>query len=243
MLTLEPPRSLRLNRFFRAWLLKRCLQNKRNRACILERCTHDILFYINTFVWQYNPNAIGEASQEIGPFLTWDFQDVAVKMILDCIRDRKDLLILKSREMGASWLCLLVMDWFLLFLKYKKFLMISRNAEAVDRPNDSDCLFWKLDFVHDHLPTWLVETQCGGPLDRKKFNYWNDKKKSAVTGQASTGSAGVGGRATGMFIDEFPRVKEDYDVLHSTANTTGCRIFNGTFQGATGAFYEAFSAC
>ncbi len=41
-----------------------------------------------------------------------------------------------------------------------------------------------------------------------------------------------------MFIDEFPRIKEDYDVLHSTSDTTRCRIFNGTHRGTDTAFNE-----
>src|SRR5581483_8104985 len=103
-------------------------------------------------VWEYNPNAIpGGVSEEVGPFITWEFQEDAIRTILDCIERRNDLVIEKSREMGISWLCLLVMDWMFLFHRWKDCLVISRNADAVDKPFEMKALFPKLDFVHQHL--------------------------------------------------------------------------------------------
>lgn len=225
------PKDHAENAKFRAWFFREGNTHK-GIADLRTACSQDIFFWINTFVYQYNPNTIGPGSLEIGPFITWDFQEEAVRAILYCIEERKDLVIEKSREMGASWLCLLIMDWFLLFHPWKKFLVISRNEEAVDRPGDPDCLFWKLDFVHDRLPKWMTEG-----LTRRKHNFEN-KNGSTITGQASTGKAGVGGRAFCMFLDEFSQVREDYEVLHRTSDTTGCRIFNGTHLGLDTAFYE-----
>jgi hypothetical protein len=227
------PRQRVRNLRFRRFVLLKCQGNVTNQRAFFEACKSDPLFFINAFVWQFNPNTIGTASPELGPFLTWDFQEEAVAVILACIRDRKDLIIEKSREMGASWLCLLIIVWFLLFHPWKKFLLISRNEEAVDRSGDPDCLFWKVDFILDHLPDWLRRG-----VVRRRMGYVNTLNHSSVTGQASTGKAGVGGRATAMFIDEFSQIKDDYDVLHRTSDTTGCRIFNGTHLGLDTAFYE-----
>lgn len=200
----------------------------------MERCTHDLLYFVNTYVWQYNPNSIGTGSPELGAFITWPFQDEAFKVILACVEDRHDLCIEKSREMGASWMCLILFDWLFLFHPWKKFLAISRSAEAVDKPGDPDSLFWKLDFIHDHLPDWMVKDR----IVRRKMAYSSPITKSTITGQASTGKAGVGGRCTAMFIDEFSRIDEDYEVLHQTSDTTGCRIFNFTHFGIDKAAFE-----
>jgi hypothetical protein len=195
-------------------------------------CKEDLLYWINTWVLQYNPNAIGSGSEEFGPFVTWDFQDALLRQVLWCIEHRRDLVIEKSREMGASWLCLLAMDWLFLFHPRKKFLMISRDERTVDKPGDSDSLFWKLDFVHDHLPGWMTRG-----VQRRKLGF-SHSNRSSITGQASTGKAGVGGRATAMFIDEFSQIDEDYEVFHRTSDTTGCRIFNGTHRGPGTCFHE-----
>jgi len=134
--------------------------------------------------------------------------------------------------MGATWLLLLVLLWMFLFHPWKKFLCISRNEKAVE-DEDPDSLFWKLDFVLGYLPNWLRPR-----IKRRKLYYGNEDNGSTITGQASTGKAGVGGRATAMLIDEFSQIEEDYEVLHRTSDTTGCRIFNGTHLGLDTAFYE-----
>lgn len=230
----DVPRQLEANLKYRLRLNERSLRGPREQQALLRACESDILFWVNSYVWQHNPNTIGVGSMEVGPFITWDFQDEAVFKVLDYLEKREDLVFEKSREMGASWLCLLIMDWFFLFHSWKKFLMISRNADAVDKPGDSDSLFWKLDFVHRHLPSWMTV----GRINKRKFGYENPATNSSITGQASTGKAGVGGRAFGMFIDEFSLIAEDFEVHHHTASTTGCRIFNGTHRGTDTCFYQ-----
>ena len=226
------PKDRLQNLRWRRHLLLRARNDRAVQRALVEACRKDILLWINLFVWQYNPQAVGA---EVGPFITWGFQDEAVLVILESIDKggRNDLVIEKSREMGASWLCLIVMLWLFLFHPWKKFLMISRSAEAVDKPEDPDCLFWKLDFVIAHLPDWLT----GGAIKRRRMGYRNLANSSVITGQATTGKAGVGGRATAMFVDEFSQIDEGFEVLHRTADTTGCRIFNFTHTGQGTAAY------
>lgn len=225
------PRNYEENLDFRSWLLKKCRESVHAQKACLYACSQDILFYINSFVFQHNPNAAGD---EVGPWISWDFQDEAFYKFLWCIENRRDLVIEKSREMGASWMSLLVMDWMSMFKLNKKFLLVSRNADAVDKPEDSDCLMWKLDFVHEHLPDWMIK----GQISRRKMGMTYLRTRSIITGQASTGKAGVGGRATAAFIDEFSQIEEDQQVLHRTADTTRCRIFNFTHVGLDTAAYE-----
>lgn len=229
----ELPERVRENLEYRLGVLEKASSNAEERERLRKRCEEDILFWVNTFVWQYNPNAIGEGSLEMGPFIVWEGQEEIPKAILGAIEDRKDLVIEKSREMGASWWCLLVMLSAFLFQAWKQFLMISRSEFAVDRSGDPDSLFWKIDFVLEHMPGWLK----GAGIKRRKLGYSNGNG-STITGQASTRKAGVGGRARAMFIDEFSQIDEDYEVLHRTSDTTGCRIFNGTHQGTGTAFAE-----
>jgi hypothetical protein len=237
----DVPKGLQENLDCRERLLKGC-QLPQFRRAVMEMCRRDILFWINSFVWQFNPNTIGTASLEIGPFLTWDFQDGFFldgdeakdgPGILWCIEHRRDLVLEKSREMGASWMCLLALDWLFLFHPWKKFLVISRDEESVDKPDEPDSLFWKLDFVHEHLPSWMC-----GHIVRRKRGFKHTRTNSTITGQSSTGKSGVGGRATCMFIDEFSQIREDYEVFQRTSSTTGCRIFNGTHLGLDTCFFE-----
>ena len=245
------PRELIANLKARKLILERAKNDAVLQAGLKEACRQDILFFINLFVWQFNPNAIGRGSLVMGPFITWDLQDRALLKqpdvpwgpeddspedagILWCLENQEDLVIVKSREMGASYLCLLVILWLFLFHPWRKMLLISRNQEAVYRSGDSDSLFWKMDFIIEHLPDWMKP----GDLKKRKLTYNNPLTKSSVTGQATTGKAGVGGRASLIFFDEFSQIDQAFEMLSKTASTSNCRIFNGTHTGTDTAFYK-----
>jgi hypothetical protein len=229
------PRGVRENLLYRRRVLASCRSSARNRAAVREMCRRDFLFFVCVFVWQYNPAKLGK---EVGPFVPWPFQDEAARAVLAAIADQKDLVIEKSREMGASWLCLLVIVWVWLFHPRKKILVISRDEKAVDNDKDADSLFWKVDFVLANLPGFLMPQGWDQKKHRQRLSFNNPETKSQITGAASTGKSGVGGRATFIFLDEFSQVREDYEMLHRTSNTAGCRIFNGTHLGMGTAFYE-----
>lgn len=208
--------------------LDRAEANHRVRAGLIESMKHDLLLYVNLMVWQYNPRKVGS---EVGPFVTWPFQDRAFPFIVQCIQDQVNLVCEKSRDMGLSWMHLIVADWLCRFHPHKKVLMVSRNQDAVESES-SDSLFWKIDFMQQWLPDWIK-----GDVKRRKL-YYGYPNGSSITGEASTGRAGVGGRATVIFVDEFAQIKEDWEVLHRTSDTSYCRIFNSTHLGLDTAFFK-----
>lgn len=59
-------------------------------------------FFLNGFGWTYDPRRHPFAKL---PFILYSFQVKAMADLLDVIA-KEDLLIEKSRDMGASWLCL-----------------------------------------------------------------------------------------------------------------------------------------
>lgn len=240
------PRDEEDNVAWRSHITAACLKDPSLRDDVWEMCKEDILFYVSSFVWQYNPDRQGF---EAGPFIPWDFQERAILKvpgvpwnasdlypeeagILWCIENGEDLLAHKSRKMGASWLFLIVMEWMWHFHGMKKFLCVSKSEDAVDS-KDPDSLFWKIDFIHRHLPDWLR------PKTKRVTNFFgNEVNDSSITGVASTGDAGVGGRATAMFIDEFALIKKDDKLWAHSAQTSRCRIVNGTHRGLNTMLYK-----
>lgn len=235
----QVPRGWRANLEFRARLLRLAKGSPKNQKALREACRQDILFFILCFVFQFNPKKKPE--DRIGPFIPWDFQEEALlsrpetngkKGILWCYENSQSAVVEKSREMGASWLFLIFQDWLSLFFEYTQTLNISRSADAVDCKSP-DSLFWKLRFMHERLPDWLK-----GEIVEEKMYFEYKRTHSITTGEASTGRAGVGGRASTIFIDEFPQIKEAVEVRQRTANTADVRFFNGTHQGVDTEFYR-----
>jgi len=254
---LQVPRDPKTNILWRRDLLAWAKGNPKRQAALTEACAQDILFWINAFIWQNDPRKKEEESraERVGPFCTWPIQERALLKeahvpwddtddrpedigIMWAIDHGEDLLVEKSRDMGASWLLLLALFWCWRFRRWQKFLVISRNEDAVDDPKDPDSLLWKADFFMKYLPDWLQPEGYNPHSHRQSMVFENPEYECYVNGQASTGKAGVGGRATAMLIDEFSQIREDFEVLHRTSDTTDCRLFNGTHKGTNSAFHQ-----
>ena len=229
----QVPTDERDNLLFRRNLNRECVKDQNLQRGVRYYCKNDIIFYVNAFVWQFNPKA--KRAGEVGPFIAWDFQQQALLEMLYCIETDEDLLIEKSRQMGASWMLCIAFEWLWHWHDWKSMHFISRTEEMVESDKD-ESLFWKIDFIHRCMPTWLMPKKW----TNKKMLYRNGDTNSSISGEASVGEAGVGGNKTAMGIDEFSRLKhgKDFEVLHHTSNTTGCRIFNGTHLGLDTAMYE-----
>lgn len=245
----QVPRDYRGNLLWRQKIQRAALESKVLQKGVREACRKDILFFINSFIWQYNPKKKGK---EVGPFITWDFQEAVLlarpeapmsggvsplewsysRGLLWCYEKDRTAVVEKSREMGASWLFLIFQSWLGLFHDYSQSLNISRSAEAVDHASPNS-LFWKLRFIHKYLPDWLK-----GEVRQKKMYIEYRRTNAVIGGEASTGLAGTGGRAGTMFIDEFSKIREDTDVRQYTASTAGTRFFNGTHMGTDTEFYR-----
>lgn len=237
---LRVPKETRDNVRFRLWVLRYCRKHPEARKGVIEMCRRDILFWINTFVWQFNPNALGDDrhtwSKSVGPFVTADYQDDVVRTLIECVRERKDVVIEKSREMGASWLCLIVIFWYFLFHDDQQFICISRNEKAVDDVSKNS-LFSKLDYILKRMPEWMAD-RGEGKIVRRQMSFINEANGSEIVGDATTKKATVGGRATAILIDEYAKIEQDFKILTHTASTSGCRIFASTHEGTNTAFYD-----
>jgi len=223
------PKGIEANLAYRREILRIARGDLGYRSLLWSLCRSDILFYVNTFVWTFNPKLKGE---KVIPFVTYPFQDVVFRELVEAVADH-DLVIEKSRDMGASWMCLTVFEWFWHFYDYQTFLMVSRKEDLVDKSGDPKALFYKVDFIHKHLPSWLVPE-----INRTNLHLNNEDNGSTIDGESTTGDVGRGDRRTAVLCDEFAMVQDGYKVNRALRDVTDCRIFNSTPAGAAGAFYD-----
>jgi len=196
-------------------------------------CKRDPFFWINTFVWTYNPKMIPRSTTR--PMITYDFQDQALWEMFGAVLNQHDIHIEKSREMTATWNLLICFLWFAQFHKGLSFRLVSRNADLVDSTEDPDALFCKLDFVLQHQPSWLVHE---GQYNRTYMHLHFFETRSTIDGNTTTADAARGGRCTAMGLDEFAAVPDGYAMLRATRDVTNCRMYNSTPQGTGNAFYD-----
>jgi hypothetical protein len=230
----DVPKDLAGNKHFREDLLKACRADSLLRAGVRELCSRDLLFWVNTFLWTFDPRKIDGGDSPHIPFITWPFQD-EVLWALEKHLGKDDVGIEKSRDMGASWMCLLVFLHQWQFRSGRAFMLVSRKEGLVDSPSDPDSLFWKLDYLLNCQPPFLVPK-----YQRTKLHLENLENGSNIDGASTTGDAGRGGRRTAFMIDEAAAFEpaDGYAINAATADNTNCRIWNSTYQGSSGVFYD-----
>lgn len=234
------PKDLEQNLRFRRSLLEDASRDPAMASQLRRMCGEDLLFYVNAFCWTYDPRAL----HKVVPFVTYrEFQDEAMLDLVDCVERGRDAAMPKSRDMGASWIGLTVFEWLWHFRPNLSFLLVSRNEDYVDKRGDSKSLFWKVDFIHQHQPNWLLPEGrwlLDKDPNRKTLHLKNASNGSIMDGESTTGDAGRGDRRTAMFIDEHAafETKDSFRILNATRDTTNCRVFNSTPQGANNGFFE-----
>jgi len=232
---------------------RRCLDiawnDKHARQQFWIMCSRDLLFYINVFGWILEPRdhaawqqhpAYGDA-REI-PFITRPYQD-EILLEMQELLGKRDMLCKKSREMGLSWMALYLFDWSWRFEPQVHYGLVSKDEDTMDKPGDQGSLMVKLDFIDEHLPTFLQ------PKERKRLYkdhvIHNRDNGSTITGCACTGDMFSGNRKRAIWCDELHKwpAGDDAAALASTQYVTNCRIFCSTFNGQRGQSGAFFDLC
>jgi len=191
--------------------------------------SRDILFFVNTFLWVFEPR-----ESMVLPFITWQYQD---EDFVHLNRDIgvKDIGVEKSRDMGVTWETLTVLYYRWMFRSRQIFGVVSRTEDVVDKTDDPDTLFWKLDFHTKNLPRWM-QPNC----ERIRLSLKNTDTDSVITGYSATADVARGGRKTAFLMDEAAswQIDAGFSAWASTQHVTRSRVMVSTPQGMSGIFAE-----
>lgn len=203
----------------------------------------DICLWLRLTGWTYAPKEVDAVSgRELPtakpnrPFVLWPCQERAVLEVLAGVTDGRDVVVRKSRDMGASWLMAAVSVWGWQFHGWQT-LIVSRVEDGVDRPGDPDSLMWKIDYLLQSQPSWLLplvadELLRRGSDTRQHMMLRNPVSGATIAGQASTAHVGRGGRRTMILFDEFASMGDAEAAWRSAADATACRIAVSTPLGS-----------
>ncbi len=234
-LAFRVPTDLKENLEFRKKIYARVRTDRKFAKYILDGCRKDPIFFINTFCWTYDPRR--EPFSRI-PMILYDFQEEAVLLLANSI-NKEDVLIEKSRDMGASWICILVLFWLWLFSRKKiSILLVSRVEAYVDDTENPKALMWKWDYILRNLPNWMKPKGYRESEHRRRLHIYNPETGSVCDGESTNQNVARGDRRTVILLDEFAAVEQGDGVLRATRDATNCRIFNSTPCGTGNAFYD-----
>jgi hypothetical protein len=210
---------------------------------MLTACKHDILFWLSAFCWLYEPRpkiVDGVQIPKRLPFVPWEHQEQPIRQLREHL-GFLDIGIEKSRGEGFSWIViyLALHDW--LFDEGANVGLVSRTEDEADDPENSDSLFWKIDWALARLPKWMAGVK-GTDWSRNlsKHSLTNFRNGSQINADAATGSVFRGGRKKWALFDEFGFFKkgEDKQALASSQGATNSRLFVSTVNGSDNEYHR-----
>lgn len=236
-LKINYPKSLEENTLFRGALLTETSKDPVFAKQIYDLCKKDILFWINVFCWTKDTRVQDSPTL---PFITYEFQDEYILDIQKAILQGYDLLTEKSRDMGASWCVLFVLQHFFQFSKGSDFRVGSRKEEFVDKLGVMDTLLEKVRFNLARQPAYLLPPKFLAQFEERTafMRLTNPDQQNNMIGESTNIHFGSGGRSRAVMLDEFSKVDSGVDdaAWTATADVTPCRLVLSTPYGAANKF-------
>lgn len=171
------------------------------------------------------------------PFVLFPKQVEFIEWVYSRWKNREDGLVEKSRDMGASWLCVSFAVWMFLFHPGTVVGFGSRKEEYVDKLGDPKSLFWKVRKFIELLP---LEFKPQGWSERTHAQYMrinNPENGSAIVGEAGD-NIGRGNRTSIYFKDESAFYDRPDMIDSALSQTSNCKIDISTPNGNGNAFYR-----
>lgn len=164
------------------------------RAKFHEMYEQDPVAFIQDWCWTYDPrNAERDLPVDM-PFILFPRQIEFVHWLWDCVKNEDNGLAEKSRDMGATWVCVAFSVWLWLFRKGASIGWGSRKEMLVDHLGDMDSIFEKVRYTIDRVPFFAKPAKFNKRTHLKFMTCINPDNGSAITGEAGD-QIGRGGRA------------------------------------------------
>lgn len=215
----------------------RCEEDEEYREAVLMMCKNDPVRFINDWCITVNPKNKRKKLPTLMPFILYPRQEELVYWLANLILERGvNGAIDKSRDTGASWLCVAVSVWLLMFHDGVDIGWGSRKADLVDRHKDPKTIFHKLRTIIEYLPVWM-KPDIKDYTD-KLMLITNGEKDTTIGGEGGD-NIGRGGRTTVYFKDESAFYENPIAIENALGENTDVQIDISTHNGTGTIFYQA----
>lgn len=190
--------------------------------------------FINDWALTIDPRVKGRSP--VMPFLLFPRQIELLDFIARKYAAGEPGIVVKSRDVGASWLA---MAWGVTKCLFTSDFMVgvgSAKEDKIDRSGDPDTLFYKARMFLQWIP---VEFRAGWELSKHSahMRLVFPGTNSSLTGEAGD-NIGRGGRKSVYFVDEAAHIERPMLIDASLAATTECRIDMSSVNTMANSFAE-----
>lgn len=193
--------------------------------------------FINDWGCTYDPRMADIGLKTTMPFLLFQKQREFIEFLHANWKGRKDPVVEKSRDMGASWLCVGFAVWMWIFHDGTVAGFGSRKETYVDELGDPKSIFWKVRTFIKLLPAEFRPAGYNEKVHATFMKIVNPVNGSAIIGEAGD-NIGRGNRASIYFVDEAAFLERPDLAEAALSNTTNCQVWLSTVNGTGNTFHR-----
>lgn len=201
---------------------------------ILQLAAIDPVWWVNNWVWTYDPRLEGQKSV---PMVLFPRQSEYIGFRRDRYAARENFATEKSRDMGITWCNAADQLHHWLFEQGFKGTFGSRKEGLVDKKGDPDSIFSKLRFMLDWLPPWMLPAGFKRSEHDNLLRLVNPATGSAITGEGGD-NMGRGGRSSLYDLDEWAFVENADSVDSAVSQNSDCIGYSSTAHGQGNNFHR-----
>lgn len=203
----------------------------------------DICFFCAFGLWVYEPRS----KHKRKPMIPWSHQEPVLLAMNETINEAMvterpvSLTLKKSRAQGGTYCYLAVTMQRALREAGFTVGLVTRNESLVDSKVDDSAVMFKVAWMLDRLPVWMLPDGYSRSMTEHVIRFPNE---SGWSGYAATGDVARGGR-TSLFVfdepgsEEFVAANKDYKMLSSVAHVSNAVFLVSTFGIDSGVFYDS----
>ncbi len=196
------------------------------------KCSQDVVFWFNTFVWTQNPKDFPEDPKQ--PVILFPKQARFLRKLDANVEAGRPLLLEKSREQLASVMMANYTLWRLFYRDNAAGLVGSYKKDVVEGNSYAKAIFPKMDYTIKHMPDVMLPQgwvrKKPGPC-RRDMVFVNPETGKAVEGETCNDDFARSGRFAYVWLDEFAHIKKQEDIHTAVGNTTNCFVYTTTPRG------------
>lgn len=198
-----------------------------------RKCARDSVYWINNWVWSYDPRLLDFGVSPIVPLQLFPKQEEYLRWRAERREKKQQGAILKCRDAGISVLNTADQLHSWLFSSGYQGIVASRKLDLVDRRGDPGSLFAKLRFMLEKLPKWMRPKK----YDDFYLKLINHDNGSVIVGEGGD-SIGRGNRGTVLDLDEFAFMEDQYGTESAVSQTAKVRFYTSTPNIPGDLFYQ-----
>lgn len=197
--------------------------------------------YINHWCDTYDPRNAksrgGSGDPVVLPMVLFQRQDDLATFVMSCVDAGETGLVEKSRDMGATWVCLGLSVAMWLFWDMVSIGWGSRKQELVDRIGDPSSLFEKARMLIRQAPKVFMPSNFDDDAHLNYMRCLNPETGSSIIGEIGD-DIGRGGRTLVYFVDEAAHLERPEKVEAALLENTRCRMDLSSVSGLGTVFYR-----